>query len=252
MITKHHPARYLFSASAAVLCIGMSGAFAGTPNIYTQYEEAGNPKAPAAIGKLFTNAGTCSASVVSGTNVIATAAHCCFNRSSNSWIGGWSFKPHNLALTFPWASATVLSRWISTGDRQSDLCLIKLANSPATGQSVTYYTGWLGRVWNASSVLNLHSLGFPGNIGGGATLQLCTAESFASTCGEPNTLNMGCNMTYGASGGPWIWQYRRGNYVNSVVSGWSGAACTGTFGQTYNGPRFNDTNIVPLCTAIGC
>ena len=47
----------------------------------------------AAIGRLFTNAGTCSASVISGNNIIVTAAHCCWNRSNNTWIGGWSFAP---------------------------------------------------------------------------------------------------------------------------------------------------------------
>jgi hypothetical protein len=31
----------------------------------------------AAIGKLFTSSGTCSASVVSDKNIIVTAAHCC-------------------------------------------------------------------------------------------------------------------------------------------------------------------------------
>ena len=45
-----------------------------------------------------------------------------------------------------------------------------------------------------------HSLGYPGNIGGANTLQLCT----------------------------------------------------GTFGMTYNGPRFTDANIVTLCNAQGC
>jgi len=70
---------------------------AGSPDIFTQYCESCpsvNPDAPsAAIGKLFTNEGTCTASVISGNNVIVTAGHCCYNRTSNNWIGGWSFVP---------------------------------------------------------------------------------------------------------------------------------------------------------------
>ena len=66
---------------------------------------------------------------------------------------------------------------------------------------------------------------------------------------------MGCNMTYGSSGGPWLRVYRphesgANNYVNAVVSGYD--ACTGTFGQSFNGPRFTTDNIVPLCNAQGC
>ena len=118
------------------------------------------------------------------------------------------------------------------------------------------HAGWLGRVWDLpGSVYNYHALGYPGNIGNGQRLQLCTAESFAQPstgCGAGPVLNMGCNMTYGSSGGPWVYQYRTRNLVNSVVHGWQSAACTGTFGQTYNGARFTSGNIVALCNAQGC
>ena len=69
----------------------------GTQDVFTQYCEncdGVNGNFPQrAIGKLFTSAGSCSASVVSGQNVIVTAAHCCYNRSSGGWIGGWQFAP---------------------------------------------------------------------------------------------------------------------------------------------------------------
>lgn len=251
MITKHYPAKYLFRASAAVLCIGMSGAFAGSSGTFTRYDETGNPKAPAAIGRLFTNAGTCSASVISPNNIIATAAHCCFNRSTNAYIGRWVFRA--AGLDFPWTDVAILPRWITAGDHQSDLCLIKLGNNVRTSRPVTYHVGWLGRVSNADYVMNVHAVGFSSGFdGSGTTMEVCTAESFASLCGEPNTLNMGCSMTFGLSGAPWIWKYRRGNYITSVVSGYTSAACTGPAGSTFNGPRFNDANIGRLCMDIGC
>ncbi|AVR95757.1 trypsin-like serine peptidase [Pseudoduganella armeniaca] len=259
MITKQILGQPLFRTSVLAICVGLSGqAFAGTPDVYTQYQETGNSNTPRAIGKLFSNSGTCSASVISGNNIIVTAAHCCYNRSSNAWVYGWSFAPaYNSGSApygmFPWTSARVPVSWINNGDTASDICLITLGNNTA-GRPVTYYTGWLGRSWDWGTVQNHHALGYPGNLGGGQTLQACTSESFgaSSTCGGAAILNMGCSMTYGSSGGPWIRQYRTGNYVNSVVHGYQSSTCTGTFGQTFNGARFTSSNIVPLCTAQGC
>lgn len=102
-------------------------------------------------------------------------------------------------------------------------------------------------------MLSQHALGYPGNIGGANTLQLCASESFSpsSGCGGSGVLNTGCPMTYGSSGGPWIRDYRTGSHVDSVVHGYDSSSCTGTFGQTFNGPRFTSGNILTLCNAQG-
>ena len=183
--------------------------------------------------------------------------HCCWDRTKNNWIGGWSFAPaYNNGNApygvFNWAQARVLNSWINNGDTASDVCLIALQND-AAGHGVTYYTGWLGRSWNYPSTLSMHSLGYPGNIGGGNNLELCASESFAqnSSCGA-GVLNTGCSMTYGSSGGPWIRDYRTGNHVDSVVHGYVNQSCTGTFGETFDGPSFTTNNIVALCNAQGC
>jgi V8-like Glu-specific endopeptidase len=250
--------RPVLRLTVALVSLGMSGQCLATANIFTQYQETNNPNTPRSIGKLFSNAGTCSASVVSGNNIIVTAAHCCWDRSKKNWIGGWAFSPayNNGSApfgTFVWSSATVLNSWINNGDVGSDVCLIALQNDKA-GHGVTFYTGWLGRAWNFGSIQSQHALGYPGNIGNAQTLQLCTAESFSpsASCGGNSVLNMGCSMTFGSSGGPWIRDYRTGNHVDSVVHGYDSASCTGTFGQTFNGARFTSNNIVPLCNAIGC
>ena len=213
----------------------------------------------AAIGKLFTSSGTCSASVVSGKSIIVTAAHCCWNRSTNSWIGGWSFAPgYNNGNApygvFNWATATVPTSWVNNGDVPSDVCVIKLQNDSA-GHPVTYYTGWLGRAWNFPPVQNMNAFGYPGNIDGGNNLEKCTAQSSAqpASCG-PGVLNMACNMTYGSSGGPWIKDLGSGNHVNSTVHGFVNpeATCTGPFGQYFDGPQFTDNNIALVCNSAGC
>ena len=232
----------------------------GTKDIFTQYSASQYrthyPRR--AIGKLFTNSGSCSASVISSKNVIVTAAHCCYNRSSGNWIGGFQFAPAYDSGNAPyglfnWSSATVLNRWINVGDRKSDVCVIKLRNN-SKNRPVTFYTAWLGRSWNYGTTQSLHAVGYPGNIGGGNKMELCAAESFnpSSGCGGASVLNMGCSMTYGSSGGPWLRGWRGGNWVNSVVSGYDSTSCTGSFGQTFNGPRFTSDNIVALCNSIGC
>ncbi|HKM88718.1 MAG TPA: trypsin-like serine protease [Xanthobacteraceae bacterium] len=209
------------------------------------------------IGKLFTSSGTCSASVVSGNNVIVTAGHCCWDRTKNNWIGGWSFAPaYNNGNApygvFNWASATILNSWINNGDIPSDVCVIKLQNDSA-GHPVTYYTGWLGRSWNYPPVQNMHAFGYPGNIGGANSLESCAAQSSAqpASCGS-GVLNMACNMTFGSSGGPWIKDLGSGNHVDATVHGYISQACTGPFGQEFNGPQFTSNNIVPVCNAQGC
>jgi len=211
----------------------------------------------ATIGKLFTSAGTCSASVVSGKNIIVTAAHCCWNRSSNSWIGGWSFAPgYNNGNApygvFKWADARIPTSWINNGDIPSDVCLIRLQNDSA-GHPVTYYTGWLGRAWNFPPAQPMRAFGYPGNIGNANNLEQCSAQSAAQpgNCGS-GVLNMACNMTFGSSGGPWIKDWGSGNHVDATVHGYINQSCTGTFGQEFNGPQFTSNNILLLCNAEGC
>ena len=211
----------------------------------------------ATIGKLFTSEGTCSASVVSPNNIIVTAGHCCWNRTTNAWIGGWSFAPkYNNGNApygvFNYQNARVLNSWINNGDIPSDVCLISLQNDSA-GHPVTFYTGWLGRAWNYPPNQNMTSFGYPGNIGGANDQEKCAAPSSAqpSSCGS-GVLNMKCNMTYGSSGGPWIKDFNAGNHVNATVHGYSGTSCTGPFGQVFNGPQFTSNNIVALCNAQGC
>jgi V8-like Glu-specific endopeptidase len=207
------------------------------------------------VGKLYiTGGGYCSASVISPNNIIVTAAHCVYDTVANEWLPGWTFVPadRNGAAPygeFPWASATVLNAWINAAGavRRYDVAVINLGNNEA-GRPVTYYTGWLGRSWNYDYVQHLHAIGYPSNLQGGLYTHICAAETFR---GGTDVLGMGCNMTFGSSGGPWIRvyaPYRSGalNYVNSVVSG-------GTPGtNTFYGPRFSSNNIVIVCNIAGC
>jgi V8-like Glu-specific endopeptidase len=238
-----------------------SGIF-GTPAIFTGY--AVNRYKPMwkkypyyAIGKLYfyTPGGraSCTASVISPNNIIVTAAHCLIDASTGLWYSGWSFIPASRIDaapygTFPWKSARILTAYVTSGgDTQYDMGLITLGKNKDK-KYVTYYTGWLGSAWNYDYVRHLHAFGYPSNLEDGKYTYTCAAESFY---GATDVLGMGCNMTYGSSGGPWIMHFAPHvsgavNYVNSVVSG----GVPGT--NTFYGPRFTDYNFVLLCTDEGC
>ncbi|HUE86991.1 MAG TPA: trypsin-like serine protease [Vicinamibacterales bacterium] len=213
------------------------------------------------IGKLlFTTASGgnsyCSASVISPNNIIVTAAHCCHNRTK--WHSNWAFVPamRNTTRpygTFPWASARILTAWITNGTRDTDVCVLTMGPNEKD-QKLSKRVGWLGRSWNFSNVQHHFAFGYPSNIDSGLYKYEASAESYAN-CGNNLVNAMGSPMTFGSSGGPWIRVFKRYtsgamNYVNTVVSGYDG--CTGAFGQSFNGARFTSNNIVPLCTDEGC
>lgn len=231
----------------------------GTANVYTgywsNYFTYFHKYFPfKAIGKLYftTPSGTsyCTASVISGNDIIVTAAHCVYDTVANQFYTGWMFYPAYRNGVAPyggytWSQARVLTNWVNaTGTVQRyDVALIKLVSD------VSYYTGYLGRAWDGSYVRNMTTFGYPSNLSIGTlyTWQ-CHAESFSSST---DVIGMGCNMTYGSSGGPWIykfypWAAGSNNYVNSVVSGGNPAY------PTFYGARFSSSNIVVLCNAQGC
>jgi V8-like Glu-specific endopeptidase len=211
-----------------------------------------------AIGKLLSNQGSCTASVISPNNIIVTAAHCCYNRSTGSWNSNFAFVPAMRDTTrpygtFPYTGVRVPTAWITQGGRENDVCVLSLGQN-ANGQTVTSLNSWLGRSWDYPTTQHHFAFGYPANISSGRYKYECSAESYAN-CGNSGVSAMGCNMTNGSSGGPWIRVFKKFqggamNFVNSVVSGHD--SCTGTLGGSFNGARFTSSNIVPLCNDEGC
>ncbi len=215
------------------------------------------------IGKVFftTVSGSdtyCSASVISGNSIIVTAAHCCWDRGAGQPNRNFTFAPAVREATAPFGmfgfrQGRVLAAWTTGGGRANDVCVLSL-NPRGDGQAVSNVVGWLGRSWNQDPTQHHFAFGYPGAIAEGQYKYECSAESYAN-CGDGQVLGMGCNMTGGSSGGPWVRMFKKFesgsvNAVNGVVSGYD--ECTGTVGQSFNSPRFTSNNIVPLCTAEGC
>ncbi len=259
-----YPDQWSLLDSAAPAAAPQGSNFAGTVGTFSQYcENCGGETLDwpqITIGRLFMTAAggasSCSASVI-GRNTIVTAAHCCYDSGAGAYNTDFSFAPAygNGATPFglyDWQRVRILRSYRTAPGRANDICLIRTRLE--SGQHVGDRVGWLGSAWNFDYLQNLHAVGYPGNIGSSETMQLCTAQSARprAGCARNNVLNMGCSMTYGASGGPWIIGYRNQNLVNSVVSGYDDETCTGEFGTMFNGPRFTTSNFRALCDGFGC
>jgi V8-like Glu-specific endopeptidase len=236
----------------------------GTKNIFTGY--LGNyfnafwtTYPYSTVGKLYFTDGyslySCTATLI-GEWTLVTAAHCAYNTDYNFWYYNWQFVPAEVDGYEPWGywsgySATVLTKYVSakkaTSAMRYDVAVIETYGTPGLT------AGWSGWSYNFSAKQEIHAIGYPSNITGGYYTYICAAESYQKSS---DVLAMGCDMTYGSSGGPWyLWfmPYQDsypytayGNYVNGVVSG-------GTPGiPTFYGPRFSKSNILLLCSATGC
>ncbi len=144
-----------------------------------------------------------------------------------------------------------MGKWNSEGGRRWDVGLIHLKNNADTNRPVTFYVGWLGLSWNYSYIQHLHSHGYASNLSQ-QYINICAAQSFNSAIEGIDVPVKGCDMTFGSSGGGWLRNYmpysHAGNSVLGVVSG----PHVGGFGNTYVGPRFSSSNILPLCNMLNC
>jgi V8-like Glu-specific endopeptidase len=238
----------------------------GTSAVYNRYygnlySEMWTKYPYQAIGKLYsTNSLTggrssCTASVISSKNVIVTAAHCVYDTVNNRWYTNMVFVPADRAGAapygvFPVRVATIFSAYASAPNFSAaipyDIAVATLNNNSAN-RTVTSYTGWLGRSWDYGTVIAPHVVGYPGNVGGGSYSIFCTGESSAVS-GLATNIAMGCDQTFGASGGPWIrafQPYAAGaqNYVGAVNSFIRSSAPNNLYAL-----RFTSGNIVVLCT----
>jgi V8-like Glu-specific endopeptidase len=188
---------------------------------YKQYPDS-------AVGKLFFNQNgasyVCSASAV-GPTEIWTAGHCVHagNNSSTGWSTNVVFIPsyNNGAKPFgkfSCNSLTTWSSWYSSGDSHFDVGSAKCSLN-SKGENFLSRTGYLGFAWNQAYELHFDDFGYPqASPFNGATMQTCQSsfghlDPFISGSG-PTPYAIGCDMTGGSSGGPFIWQYGSGNYVN--------------------------------------
>ncbi len=201
---------------------------------YTDYTKYPN----STVGKLFFvhggNGGNyvCSASAVNSTNqrLIITAGHCVSDgagRFHRNFLFIPAYRP-DLAPTEPfrrWTTCGVYVRtsWHTRRDFGQDMGALKACDQGT--QRLHNTTGYLGYVANASRSQTWRAFGYPAAAPfNGRRMVACLASlSITDSAFSPATNGIGCNMTGGSSGGPWILRYAQGvggavNQINGLNS----------------------------------
>jgi V8-like Glu-specific endopeptidase len=185
------------------------------------------------VGRVFYRQGgvnyVCSgSSVVSRpNNVVFTAGHC-LNDGDGTWsknvvfVPGWRpGKNHAPYGVFPAKTLWAPDGWVSQHLYAYDIGAFSVKKN-AKKKTLQKTVGALGFAFNLGRVQHWDSFGYPVQSPfSGDRLTTCTS-AFAvqdDMGGEgPDTNGVGCDMSGGSSGGPWILMLRRGNLLNGVTS----------------------------------
>ena len=204
----------------------------------------------------------CSAASI-GNSAIWTAGHCIHrgDNSQNGWSYNVVFAPAYKNGNYPfgvWSASylTTKGAWFEFGDLRYDMAGAVL--NEWNNQTISDVVGSLGFAYNQDSGLHWLNIGYPSAAPfDGKTQQLC-AGSFAyadTSVPAPFPVAMGCDMTQGSSGGPWILnfsgQFGQTNFLNGnnsyrysyhpkeLFSPYFGSAAKSLFDELIAGPSSN-------------
>jgi hypothetical protein len=200
----------------------------------------------------------CSGSVLY-TDLVDTAGHCValggsgnvfssnvlvcpsYNAGVNAAVGCWG-------ATNLWTKSV----WINTGSFEWDEGEIVTSTCGTVNcTSIANITGYLGFCYNCGYDQDFTDLGYPqappfdGNYIVVCNSQFGYQESDGNNQGGPNSVSIGCDMTGGSSGGPWIIGFASNNYLNGHTD-WRYTALP----QQMNSPYY-DSNWCSLINAAG-
>jgi V8-like Glu-specific endopeptidase len=185
------------------------------------------------IGKLFFSQEggnfVCSAAAVA-VNEIWTAGHCTSagDGSANSWSTNIMFCPSydsdqggvNPAVGC-WAgdgNETTTTDWFNSGDLDRDFGAMHIvASGTLIHTNLGNAVGWEGFAWNQARDQLYTAFGYPqaAPFTGGKLITVESEFAFTEDGGSgTDSQSIGNDMTGGSSGGPWLWQYGTGNYIN--------------------------------------
>jgi len=221
------------------------------------------------VGKLFLTLNSinyvCSASVLR-PHILLTARHCIYDYAGGVWATNVVFDPGyfngspNTYLGGAWA-ARAMATWTSgTPDFEYDIGMIQTYNknqtgcAPTTGNpQIETYTGYLGYQYGGNyGSMHFDPFGYPGAAPfTGLVMVQCEAASGAlNVAGFTNTVEIGCDMTEGCSGGPWVTTFKPGvsgatNYAAGVNSF---RFSSPSHPLAINSPQFQTNNFYNLLT----
>ncbi|MEP6463235.1 MAG: peptidase [Frankiaceae bacterium] len=184
---------------------------------------------------------SCSGSTVnsSGKNLVFTAGHCVHPGGTGTWFSNWVFVPRYTNGSAPygtWSSRQLWSwtLWTQNGNRAYDIGVAVM--NTLGGQHIVNIVGGQGLEWNYPLEQYVYQFGYPARSPfNGGTLQYCSGWTYNDGGNE----GINCNMTEGASGGPWLARFGGTfGYLDSVNSWvfWDGNGVR----YKWNGPYFGN------------
>lgn len=207
----------------------------GYPPPFDRYAPYAQPRTVfplMAVGRLFfVRDGvrySCSAASI-GNFAVWTAGHCVHDGESGD--AGWSqnvvFAPayHNGRAPLGQWTASVLwtkTGWFADGDFRYDMGGAVLRR--LGGRKISQRVGALGFAWNQGFKVHWYAVGYPASAPFDGRRQFLCSASFATAdpgLGAPAPVGMGCDLTGGISGGPWLLAFTPfgdGNYLNGNFS----------------------------------
>jgi V8-like Glu-specific endopeptidase len=188
----------------------------------------------AATGKVFFTFGSstyvCSGSVVTDDktdrSIVLTAGHCVYNQATSQFASNWIFipaydsKPNGSctdpANPFPYGCWTARALMVhsdfssqtsfNAAATQSDWAFAVIGAN-ASGAQLDATVGSFAFNESGFTATNqaAYSFGYPAaSPYSGSDLVYCNGNTFADTNNSSATWGLSCNMTGGASGGPWM------------------------------------------------
>lgn len=153
---------------------------------------------------------SCSGNAVTSNNksTVITAGHCV--KLEGAWHTNWVFVPgyHDGQSPYGrWSASKTLStpQWTASEDINYDVGAAVVA--PLDGKLLTDVVGGQGLAFNTGYNLRMYSFGFPAAAPyDGEKFIYCSGNTNRDFL-LSNDHGMNCNMTGGASGGPWFTQF---------------------------------------------
>ncbi len=166
---------------------------------------------------------SCSGDAVTSGNksVVLTAGHCV--KLDGAWHTDWVFVPgydNGNAPYGTWTARTTLAtpQWAAGEDINYDVGAAVV--NPLDGQSLTDVVGGQGVAFNQARGQDMYAFGWPAADPYDGTKEIyCSGTTFDAFISDG--IGMTCDMTGGASGGPWFLDFDEGagtgiqNSVNS-------------------------------------
>ncbi|TMR16630.1 trypsin-like serine peptidase, partial [Nonomuraea zeae] len=179
-------------------------------------------------GRVFLTVGgadfVCSASTIRSANkdVVVTAGHC-VKDGAGEWAANWTFVPgYGTAGEQPYGQYTarrmfVAGPWSRNGDDDYDVGMVALATS--RGRHVADVVGTQEISFNAARGGQAFGFGYPADPPyDGSHLVYCAGRLKNDPHGQTKDQGLGCDMTAGSSGGPWMTAFDPATGKGTIMS----------------------------------